>query len=162
MKRRYLSSAEKMNLKNLLAEGRIRSYQTTAREIQDLFRVVKRDLEDASIGQLSTDRRFATAYNAILQLATIVLYASGYRTAGAGHHWTTFQALTGIEGIGGQGRADYFDSCRIKRNLTDYDRVGEISDREAQAILEEAKVFRNDLMAWMKKRHRKLFKEIPL
>ena len=48
----------------------------------DLLRIVDRDLKDASILELSADRRFVTAYNAALRLATIVLRASGYRTPG--------------------------------------------------------------------------------
>jgi len=42
--------------------------------------VVERDLADASIPQLSPDRRFATAYNAVLQAAKAITYCEGYRT----------------------------------------------------------------------------------
>jgi hypothetical protein len=61
--------------------------------VADLLGVVDRDLADAEIPQLSTDRRFATACNAALQMATIALYAAGFRAFGAGHHWATFHAL---------------------------------------------------------------------
>lgn len=54
--------------------------------MDDLLRVADRDLADAEIPQLSSDRRFATAYNAALQMATIALYAAGFRACGAGHH----------------------------------------------------------------------------
>jgi len=81
--------------------------------------LVDRDLADAQISALSPDRRFVTAYNAALQLATIVLRASGYRTSGAGHHWTTFQTLLEILGESERPRADYLDSCRRKRNVAD-------------------------------------------
>jgi hypothetical protein len=60
-----------MNLAELSAEGRLRPHHTSPKEVADLLRVVDRDLADAGIAQLSTDRRFATAYNAALQLATI-------------------------------------------------------------------------------------------
>jgi hypothetical protein len=63
----------------LLADGRVRPHRTSAKEVADLLRVVDRDLTDAEIPQLSTDRRFATAYNAALQLATIALCAAGFR-----------------------------------------------------------------------------------
>jgi len=142
-----------MSLKALLADGRIRAHTTSAREVADLLRVVDRDLADAALSQLSTDRRFATAYNAALQLATIALHASGYRAAGAGHHWTTFHVLPEIMGPQTQARADYFDSCRSKRNVTDYDRAGEISEHDAEEILAEAKTFRKELLAWLKVNH---------
>ncbi|MGH7430179.1 MAG: hypothetical protein ACREJ4_17740, partial [Candidatus Methylomirabilaceae bacterium] len=116
----------------------------------DLLRVVDRDLTDAGISQLSTDRRFATAYNAALQLATIALHAAGYRTSGAGHHWVTLQVLPEIMGSQIQSRADYLDGCRSKRNVTDYDRAGEISETEAEEILAEAQAFRIALLAWLR------------
>lgn len=142
-----------MTLKNLLAEGRICSHKTSDKEIEGVFRVIERDFEDAKIQQLSSDRRFATAYNAALQLATIVLYVSGYRTTGHGHHWATFHVLPDIMGDTFHARADYFDSCRTKRNLSDYDRAGEISVREAEEILAEASTFREEILLWLRKNH---------
>lgn len=145
-----------MSLKELLADGRIRRHRTSAREIADLLRIVDRDLADAAVAQLSTDRRFATAYNAALQLATIALHASGYRAAGTGHHWATFHVLPEILGPQTQARADFLDHCRSKRNLADYDRAGEISEREAEEILLEARAFREELLAWLRNNHRTL------
>jgi hypothetical protein len=121
--------------------------------VADLLRVVDRDLTDAEIPQLSPDRRFATAYNAALQMATMALYAAGFRAFGSGHHWATFQALPDIMGTQAQVRADYLDSCHSKRNVTDYDRVGEISQREVEEILAEAGAFREDLLDWLKRSH---------
>ena len=95
----------------------------------DLLRVVDRDLGDAEIQQLSADRRFATAYSAALELATIALHAAGYRSTGKGHHWAIIHVLPEIMGTGSQNRADYLNNCRSKRNVTEYDRAGEISGR---------------------------------
>jgi len=142
-----------LSLKGLLADGRVRPHRASAREVADLLRVIDRDLADAEIPQLSTDRRFATAYNAALQMATIALYAAGFRAVGAGHHWATFQALSEVMGPQAQIRADYLDSCRSKRNVTDYDRAGEISQREVEEILAEARAFRDDLIDWLKRNH---------
>ena len=86
------------SLKSLLDKGALRPFPASASETADLFRVVDRDLADARVTGLSADRRFATAYNAALQLATIVLRSEGYRTFGAGHHYTTILALRAIMG----------------------------------------------------------------
>ena len=142
-----------MPLKDLLADRSIRPHKTSAQEVADLLHVVERDLADAEIEELSPDRRFATAYNAALQLATIALHAAGYRVAGAGHHWATLHVLPEIMGGGMQARADYLDNCRSKRNVTDYDRAGEISEREVEEILAEARAFREEQLAWLKKHH---------
>jgi len=97
-----------------------------------------------------------TAYQAAYQLATIVLAASGYRTTGTGHHWVTFKVLSELLGKEFQGLADYFDQCRNKRNLSDYDRAGEISEAEAVELLKEARKFRTIVLNWLKKYHSRL------
>lgn len=109
-----------MHLSALLAEGRLRQHRISAKEVAALLAVADRDLEDAAIPQLSTDRRFATAYNAALALATIPLHAN---------------------------------SCRAKRNMTDYDRVGGISEAEAEELLAEARAFRRDVLEWLRAVH---------
>jgi hypothetical protein len=146
-----------LTLRDLLAEGRVRPHRTSAKEVADLLRVVDRDLADAEIPQLSTDRCFATAYNAALQLATIALTPAVSAPVGAGHHWVTFQALPEIMGTQAQVRADYLDNCRSKRNVTDYDRVGGISQREAENLLAEVRAFREDLLGWLKRSHPSLW-----
>ena len=137
------------SLDKFLGEGRLREHQSSPQEIEDLLRVVDRDLADARIEALSADRRFATACNASLQLATIALRDSGYRTSGMGHHWVTFQALPLVMGTTEQERADYFDACRRKRNIADNDAAGEIADSEADELYAEALEFRTSVLAWL-------------
>lgn len=142
-----------MRLKKLLAEAQLRKHKTSPRETEELRAVVERDLEDANQPGLSLDRRFATAYNAALQLATIALHAAGYRTTGHGHHWATLHVLPEIIGSKAQRRADYLDACRTKRNVADYDRAGEISEGEVAEILDEVRKFRSDLLGWLRTHH---------
>ena len=85
-------------LNRLLAEGRLRRHRASAREIADLLGVVDRNLADASVGAVSADRRFAIAYEAALELATITLYCNGYETYGAGHHCHDFPSPEGNDG----------------------------------------------------------------
>lgn len=138
------------SLRDWLAEGALRPHSTSAREIADLLRVVERDLADAAVAGLSTDRRFAIAYNAILQMATIILRVKGYRTAGAAHHWVTIHVLPEILGEGQEERADYFDACRRKRNTADYDAAGRISAADAVEIVAEAERFKEFVLRWLR------------
>lgn len=143
-----------MSLQKWIDEGRLQRHITSKEEIENLFRLVERDLKDAKIKQLSTDRRFATAYNAALQLATIVLLTAGYRVkAISGHHWVTIIALPEVMGKVQKGRADYFNACRAKRNVTDYDRVGEISEAELKELLKEVSSFKQEVVEWMNQHH---------
>ena len=49
--------------------------------------------------------------------------------------------------------ADYFETCRRKRNLLDYDAANVTSDTEAQELLQKAQDFRQLVEDWIKQRH---------
>jgi len=52
--------------------------------------------------------------------------------------------------------ADYFDSCRAKRNITDYGYAGEISETEADELVIEAEKFLKAVLKWVKGNYPKL------
>jgi len=145
-----------MSLEDWLREGRLRPHGTNREEIAGLLRVADRDLADATIGALSADRRFATAYNAILQTATAVVRASGYRVAGPDHHWLTIQALADLMPRLEPGVLEYLDACRRKRNKVDYDSADVVSEKEVDEIVREAGGFRLVVRKWLKGKHPRL------
>jgi hypothetical protein len=110
-------------------------------------------LQDAAVPALSADRRFATAYNAVLQLGKMVVACAGYRVVGPGHHLTTFEAVEIALGSSISALVTYFDTCRRKRNQVDYDRVNAATDTEAQELLNKAEEFRNLAEKWIRKHH---------
>ena len=142
-----------MSYERLSREGRIRPHRTNRQEIASLFRVVERDLADASIAVLSADRRFVTAYNAALQAATAVRYTEGCRAQSVGHHSTVFEFLKEAMGPEIVPLADYFDTCRRKRNVTDYVGAGLISVTEAEDLLGEAREFAVQARSWIQTHH---------
>lgn len=144
------------NLNDFLAARRIRRLASSAQEISDLFLVVERDLADAKIGALSSDRRFATAYNAGLQLANIVLRAEGLQTAGVGHHHTTFLLLPVLFDRDVQMAADYLDACRSRRNTVDYDGVGVATENDVAELLAEAEALCQLVRDWIGRAHPEL------
>ena len=107
------------------------------------------------LGLISPDRRFITAYNAALQLTTIVVRAAGFRTNPnkAGHHRISIDALNEIIGKELQELSDYLNACRIKRHICDYTSSGEISEAEAVEIIKEIKNFKIFVTKWIKKNH---------
>ena len=142
-----------MNLKDLLNQGKLRAHKTSKKEINNLLAIIRRDIKDSKVEDLSSDRRFACVYNAVLQLATIFLYCKGYKPEGTGHHFIVFQAMKIIMGNNYYALADYFDSCRSKRNITDYDYTGAISDSEAEELIKEAEKFLKITINWLKKNY---------
>jgi hypothetical protein len=112
--------------------------------------IVARDLADAQVPGLSADRRFATAYNAALQTANMAIACAGYRvTAKSGHHKVTVAAITLALGAAASTYADYFETCRRKRNVIDYTRSHVATDTEADEIVSKAREFCVLVEAWI-------------
>ncbi len=141
-------------LQRWLESGALRRHRASRQEVADLLDVVERDLGDARATVISLDRRFATAYSAALQLATVVLAASGYRAvAQRGHHAVTLPAIIG-DGV--RDLAIYLDSCRSLRNRGDYDRVGVVSASDVTELLDETASFRQQVLGWLSETHPEL------
>jgi len=131
---------------------------TSREEVDNLRSVIERDLKDAALPGLSADRLFATAYNAALQLSKMAIACAGYRVAfGPGHHQIPFEAVK-LVALGKNGRklADYFDTCRRKRNIVDYDKANVTSDTEANELLQKAEEFRQLVENWIRQHYASL------
>lgn len=137
----------------MITDRKVRPHRTSQQELDDLRSVIARDLADAAIPSLSSDRRFATAYNAALQTATVAIACSGYRVVGQGHHQTTFEAAELALGANSAPLVAYFDACRRKRNTLDYDRAHVATDTEASELLKEAADFVQMTEEWITQNH---------
>src|SRR5437762_1371079 len=112
--------------------------------------LIARDLADAGLAGLSAGRRFATAYNAALQAANMAIACAGYRvTAKTGHHKIAFYSANLALGSGADKYADYFETCRRKRNVIDYTRSHVATDTEADEIVETASEFADFVETWI-------------
>lgn len=114
--------------------------------------MVERDLADSAAEGLSADWRMNIAYNAGLQAATAALAAAGYRAPRDAHHYRVIQSLRETVGTDAKVVAT-FDAFRKKRNITGYERVGLVSDADAEAMRALAVTLRDDVVAWLKQHH---------
>ncbi len=145
-----------MSWKKLQAEGKVQALKTSKKELGDLRAVILRDLEDAAIQELSDDRRFATAYNAALQTAKMSVACAGFRlVASPGHHRLTFEAARLALGTSAARLLDFFEACRRKRNVIDYDHVSVATHTEAEEIVAEAKELFELVERWIAANHPK-------
>lgn len=145
-----------MTLADLVGQQRLRAHRTSAREIADLFSVADLALRDAVVEGLSSDRRFGAAYDAVRSLATAALACRGYRPTGSSQHATVFEALPEVLGPEALELSQYFDTCRIKRNTSEYRRAHSVSDTEAEELLTKAHEFRAWVRAWISERYPEL------
>ena len=143
-----------MSWQKLLASGEVKAHQTSKQELDKIRRLIDRDLADAALVGLSADRRFATAYNAALQAGKISIACSGHRvSARAGHHAVTFEAAHLVIGSEAAALTDYFDACRRKRNVIDYDNSSVATETEADELLQKAKEFLALVEQWVSANH---------
>lgn len=145
-----------MTWQDLLNEGRIERHVTSRAELDELRAVVARDLADADVDRLSADRRFATAYNAALQSAKMVIACCGYRVKGLGAHQITFECLKLAMGKPVHKISKFLDQARRKRNIADYDAAGRIADIEAEDMIRTAKLFAKQSEEWIQKHYPRL------
>lgn len=147
-----------MNIwKQLLDNRELKKHSTSKQEVSNLIAVVNRDIKDAGINALSDDRRFATAYNAALQLSKLVIACAGYRISSSAHHQKTFEIAALVLGDFSQAYTSYFEFCRRKRNKLDYDMAEVVSGTEVDELLKQVREFQELVTAWVKKNHSGLF-----
>ena len=141
-----------MSLQDWLREGHLRPQTTNRQEIRQLLAVFERDISDARIEGLSTDRKFAIAYNAALMMARAGLAACGYQTSGKANHYWAIRSLEFSIQVG-ENTIRKLDAFRRKRNLTNYEISGAVSEIEAEEMLALAIDLRDQLEAWLKREY---------
>jgi uncharacterized protein (UPF0332 family) len=147
-----------MSLDDWTKNGWLRPHKPSKEEIKKLSEIVERDLKDASAKGISDDWKFGIAYNAALKLCTILLHTSGYRPEKNLAHYRTLQALPLILGDKHKSNADYLDACRKKRNETEYDFAGNVSEEEAHELIEFCEELKTEVLDWLKKNQKSLIK----
>ena len=114
-----------------------------------------RDLAQCRTPHLSPDWQLNIAYNAALQAATAALAAAGYRAARGAHHYRVIQSLAHtIEAD--PGLVIQLDKFRKKRNITEYEHAGAVSEQEAKEMFALAKKLRDKVEKWLHSNHPEL------
>ena len=145
-----------MSWKKLITDNRVTAEAPSKTELDNLRSIVARSLKDAEAAGLSEDARFVLAYDAARTLALIVVRASGFRPKShGGHHVNTFLALETADPAFAT-LSTYFDGCRTKRNISEYDYAGGVSETDADGLLVAVKQFQIDVEAWIKTNHASL------
>ena len=143
-----------MSLEQWLRNGWLQRNEPTVAQIQRLLQVVDRDISDAQAVGLSADGRFEHAYNAALQLCVIALLASGYRVRkGEGHHKRAIDSLHYTLGEHWSDTADHIERCSRLRAQAIYERIGGVSEEDADDLLNTAKQLRADVINRLKANH---------
>jgi len=143
-----------MSLSNWLGNGYIAEHRTSRQEIRELLALVDRDLHESETGTHSPEWKLAIAYNALLQAAKAALAATGYRVpkSNRSHHYHTIRSLQ-FTVEADRATILNLEAVQKKRNISEYERAGTVSDREAQDALELAKFVSERVQNWLRTEH---------
>ena len=144
-----------MSSRNWLQRGWLQNHRSSREEIRDLLGIADRDLKAAQTAGLPGDWRFSIAYNAALQAATAALAAAGYRAARENHHVRVIGSLEFTTGSNAQ-LIRTLDAFRKKRNASNYQVAGVVSNQEATEMLELAAHLRTEVAEWIRAKHPQL------
>lgn len=144
-----------MSWAKLLADKTVTRLPPMKAELDNLRSIVARSLGDVTAKGLSADARFIMAYDAARTLSLMVVRAEGYRPRSVGAHYNTFVALEAADPAFAKLSA-YFDGCRIKRNVSEYEFSGGVSDTDVDSLLTTVNQFVCDVEAWVRAHHPEL------
>lgn len=149
----------KMSLENWLNDNLIVKHHPSAGEIAELLHICDRDLEKAAIIELGPDWRLSIAHNAAVQAAKAALAAIGYRARKEGQHYLVLQSLAFTVKTA-PSVIDQLDKFRQKRNISDYERSGMVTEQEAEEMTALAKQLRDDVEHWLHAHYPQLARKI--
>jgi len=141
-----------MSLKDWLNDGWVKPHRSSAQEINNLLGIADRDIIQSKLPGLDNDTRLTIAYNAALQCCAAALAAEGYRISREAHHFRLIQSLRFTLNLDSPS-IELLDNFRKKRNISDYERAGTVSEQEAAEMLELAKKLRNEVAEWLRNKH---------
>jgi len=148
-----------MSLEVWLKNKLIEKHRSSAREIASLLHICDRDLEKVTIAGLGPDWRLSIAHNAAVQAAKAALAAAGYRARKQGQHYLLIQSLAftlDTDPI----IIKQMDKFRQKRNISDYESAGLVTEQEAEEMTALAKQLRDEVEQWLRAHHPTLATEI--
>ncbi len=148
-----------MSLENWLNDKLIVKHRPSAAEIAELLHICDRDLEKAQIIELGPDWRLSIAHNAAVQTAKAALAAVGYRARKEGQHYLVLQSLA-FTIKANPAIIKQLDKFREKRNISDYERAGLVTEQEAEEMIVLAKQLRDDVEQWLRAHYPSLAREI--
>jgi len=124
-----------MSLEDWLKNNLIQKHSASPTEIANLFRICNRDLETVKIFELGPDWRLSIAHNAAIEAAKSALLAKGYRPRKEGQHYLPIQSLAFTVGTD-PSTIKKLDKFRKKRNISDYETSGLVTEKEAKEMIE--------------------------
>ncbi len=137
-----------MNLTDLASKGWIRAHRTSQEEIRDKFALIDRNIKNAQVPGIDPDLIMNVTHNAHLQCAIAALYGSGYEPSKEHQHYRALQSLGATLKLC-PNEVAVLDTFRRMRNNADYDRAGEVSERDAADSLAWAIELRGKLFAYL-------------
>lgn len=131
-----------MNLSDLLREDRVRKVSEDKKQAEENLRAAERDLKVASKTiKVDCDWAFIMAYNAMLHAARALMFADGYEPVGEEKHKAAVDYADVKIGAKYRDKINLFDRMRKRRHAVLYEKIGAVSEHEADFAIKTAAEF---------------------
>ena len=130
-----------MALEKWFEVNKLIKHKTNREELEAIFGVIDRCINDAGLRGLSGDQKYIISYQAAFEVAITLIYCYGYRPIKVGHHYIVWQCMKDLLDEDSRKTILLFESAAKKRNKLSYDIAGLASQKEADEIYGEAKNF---------------------
>lgn len=142
-----------MKIDDLEKSGEIVRLPSSRKELQNLARAAKRLLGDAENPDVSPETRLDLAYQVILTTAKLALRTTGYRLRGhKDEHLRTINTLSHTLGKDREA-LEVYHSLRRKRHKDLYLGSVQVSRKETEDAIREAKALLREALKWLKEHH---------
>jgi hypothetical protein len=149
----------KMSLNEWLEKGWVKAHRAAPLEIRNLLQIADRDIRQSRVQGLDNDTRLSLSYNAALQCCAAALSAAGYRASHGAYHYHLIQSLA-FTLKPESSLINTLDKFRQKRNISEYERAGAVSEKEADRMLQIAEDIRDKVESWLRSNYPELAGEI--
>jgi len=131
-----------MNLSDLLKDKRIRKVPVDMKQATENLKAAERDLKVAGETiKIDCDWAFVMAYNAMLHAARALLFADGYEPVGEEKHKIAVDYADVKLGEKYREKISLFDRMRKRRHVVIYEKMGAVSEHEAEFAVKTASDF---------------------
>jgi uncharacterized protein (UPF0332 family) len=127
-----------MNLGELLNNNMIAKVASSRQQVEDIMKVVERDLQAANDNLKNgyADWALNIGYNAMLQAGRALMLSRGYRPVGEAKHVSVIEFVKAEYSKQVPTQALYiFSKTRKKRHKAVYEEADNVSDSEARTVI---------------------------
>lgn len=143
-------------IRMMLESRSIEEVPATDEEVQRMWAKAVRSYQSSALPGLDPDSAFTLAYQGVLQAATAIIRAAGYRVRGDGHHHHTYGTIAALDAGSLSETARELNDIRQRRHGAVYDWETTTQEKDLARLRSAALRLFDHGREWMRERRPQL------